>query len=257
MRGIAVKLLSIVTLGIGCGGLAQATDSLSSSIELQARSVKDATNSQVRIDQTHEKTQTLVSEYSAVTRELESLKRYDAHLERMVQNQENTIAERERQLDDIAVTHREVVPLMSRMVDSLSRFIELDVPFLSAERRRRVESLQELIDSPEATAAEKYRRILEAYRIEVEYGRTVEAYPGSLVTSEGNSTVEFLRVGRIVFIYRTLDGAQAGVWDSSTAAWNELSDEYRGDLAKAFRVARKQAAPDLLKLPVFAPESAL
>ena len=139
----------------------------------------------------------------------------------------------------------------------MASFIELDVPFLIKQRNQQVEDLRGLIDSPDISTAEKYRRILEAYRIEAEYGRTVEAYRGLLDTAQGTLSVEFLRVGRIVFIYRTLDGSEAGRWEHKTASWNALADNYRTALAKAFRVARKHTAPDLLRLPVSAPEPSL
>ncbi len=230
---------------------------MSTSIEIQSGLLKEAAS----FSDTHrsssraERGRCLPN--TAETRELESLRRYDDHLERMVQEQANSISQLEHQLEDVAVTQREIVPLMTRMVQSLSRFIEFDLPFLIEERRQRAAGLAEIIDSPAISVAEKYRRILEAYRIEVEYGRSVEAYRDSLATPEGERTVEFLRVGRVVFIYRTLDGAETGIWDRKAGTWSKLPDDYQLALNKAFRVARKQAAPDLLQLPVFSPEPVL
>jgi predicted RNase H-like nuclease (RuvC/YqgF family) len=257
MKSMLVKLLSIGALILSGMSCLQAADSLGSSIEIQRGILKDAATSQARIEQLDTETQALLEQYRKTTRELDSLKGYDDHLERMVQEQADAISELERQLDEIAISQREVVPLMSRMVQSLSRFIELDVPFLLEERRQRVAELAAIIDSPEISVAEKYRRILEAYRIELEYGRSVAAYLGALATAEGERAVEFLRVGRVVFIYRTLDGSDSGIWDPQTASWTRLPEDYQLALNKAFRVARKQAAPDLLQLPVFAPEQVL
>ena len=53
------------------------------------------------------------------------------------------IASIEQQLLDIETTNREVQPLMQQMVDTLARFVELDVPFLLDERTARVQNLQE------------------------------------------------------------------------------------------------------------------
>jgi hypothetical protein len=219
--------------------------------------LEDAAASQTRIDEVYVGTQTLLAEYRSLSRELDSLQRYDDHLERMVEEQADSIEALEKQLEEVAISHREVIPLMARMVESLRRFVELDIPFLSEERRARVAALADLIDAAEVSVAEKYRRILEAYRIELEYGRSVEAYGGSLPTSSGERNVEFLRVGRVAFIYRSLDGSESGVWDPRTTRWTPLPDDYQLALNRAFRVARKQAAPDLLQLPVLAPEPLL
>ena len=95
---------------------------------------------------------------------------------------------------------------------------------------------------------------MEAYQIETDYGRSVEAYRGVLQHGGGERTVDFLRVGRIGLFYRSLDGIQAGSWDAASRSWQALSDEYRGELKQAFAVARKQSAPELLILPLAAPE---
>jgi hypothetical protein len=254
MRPLLLLCLALVSVVPGGLVLAGEEAQLEATIELQRDALAAAAASQARIDRTHGETLNLLAEFRALTQELDSLKRYDGHLQRMVEGQQRAISDLERQLDEVAITHREVVPLLERMVESLTRFIELDLPFLIEQRRERAQRLTELIDSPELSLAEKYRRVLEAYRVEAEYGRSMGAYRGPLASADGERTVEFLRVGRVAFIYRTLDGAEAGVWDPATSSWADLSDEYRGRLRQAFRMARKQAAPDLLLLPVPAPE---
>jgi Protein of unknown function (DUF3450) len=256
MKRFLLLLLSLAAPGAACAGGARGAHGLEASIDVQAAAVAEAVASQARIDQVNDKTQALLAEYREVTRESESLKRYDDHLERMVGAQGQATGVLEKQLEEIAVTKREVIPLMSRMVESLSRFIELDVPFHLETRRRRAQRLRELIDAPEQTVAEKYQRILEAYRSEIEYGRTLEAYRGTLTRAGHERSVEFLRLGRIVFIYRTLDGSEAGIWSQGSRAWTDLPDADHSALDMAFRVARKQAAPELLQLPVSAPEPA-
>ena len=250
-----VDLLVIGALTISAVEQSQAEDSLSSSIEIQRALLEKSAVSQARIEQVHGKTQELLAKYSKVTKELDSLKGYDDHLEQMVQEQTQAIDELEQQLTEIGTSQRDVVPLMLRMVEALSRFIELDVPFHLVERRQHVAELAAMLNSPDVSVAEKYRRILEAYRIEVEYGRSVEAYRGTLTTSVGEQTVEFLRLGRLSLIYQTLDRSESKIWDQKKRTWMLLPDDFQLVLNKAFRVARKQAAPELLKLPVFIPES--
>ena len=52
------------------------------------------------------------------------------------------------------------------------------------------------------------------------------------------------------FVYRTRDGQSMGVWDEGSQSWKPLGAEYRTDLNKALRIARKQLAPDLIVVPV-------
>ena len=138
----------------------------------------------------------------------------------------------------------------------LDQLISLDVPFLPKERRLRVENLRAIVNDPTVALPEKYRRIMEAFQIEMEYGRNIEAYNGQLKNSDQVRTVEFLRIGRIALIYRTFDGEEAGYWDVAARKWELLPADYNSAIAKGFRIAKKEAPPDLIKIPVSAPEPA-
>ena len=144
---------------------------------------------------------------------------------------------------------------MIRMIDALEEFVKLDVPFLLKERTERVAKLKTLMNRPNVTEAEKYRLITEAYQIENEYGRTIEAYRGQLATTDGTEgrDVEFLRIGRVALVYRTFDGEEIGAWDTNGRKWVELPAQYNASIRDGFRIARKQAAPDLFRIPVPAP----
>ena len=95
---------------------------------------------------------------------------------------------------------------------------------------------------------------MEAYQVEAEYGRTIEAYSNMLEKDGESRSVNYLRIGRIAYMYQTLDGEESGIWDPVAREWRILPGEYRSSISKGLRTARKQLAPDLLKLPVRAPE---
>ena len=251
-----VRTILLSTLGLAAGhtGNALAKDPLKTSIELQSASDRAATQSQHRIDRISDETRALLQEYRQSNRELDSLRDYDDHLERMVQAQAQTIAMLDAELEEVQVTHRGIIPLMTSMLESLEQFVELDIPFLLDERRARVRQLQDLIDRPDATVAEKYRRIMEAYQVETDYGRSIESYRGILHDHGSERTVDYLRVGRIALLYRSLDGSQAGAWNPEIQTWEPLPSDYLPPLKQGFRVAKKQAAPELLMIPVQAPE---
>jgi len=106
----------------------------------------------------------------------------------------------------------------------------------------------------DVTAAEKFRRVLESYQIESEYGRTIEAYNGALTIDGEARDVSFLRIGRVGLYYQTPDTQYSGMWDIEARNWVPVGDDFRGEIRDGLRIARKQTAPNLLNLPVPAPE---
>jgi hypothetical protein len=179
---------------------------------------------------------------------------YNTLLERQVARQERQKEQVRASIDQVTVVQRQIVPLMDRMIAGLEQFVALDVPFLEAERTNRVESLRATLERVDVTVAEKFRRVMEAYQIENEYGRTIENYRGSLEVDGLMREVDFLRIGRVTLVYQTTDGQSQGVWDQSTGQWVALGSEYRNRIRQGLRVARRQLAPELLLMPIPAPE---
>lgn len=231
---------------------------LQSSTEIQTEVNRAAARSQVKVDRLSEETARLLREYRAILRRSESLHVYNEQVERLIRSQEEEMASLQAQLREIEVTHREIVPLILRMVDSLAQFVALDRPFLPEERRVRVAELRKLMDRADIAISEKYRRVMEAYQVEAEYGRTIEAYQGVLEQDgdqDGrNRTVHFLRVGRISLIYLTLDGKETGYWNQELRRWEILPEGDRSSIMRGIRIARKEVPADLIRLPIAAPE---
>ena len=143
---------------------------------------------------------------------------------------------------------------MLRMIDALDALVELDLPYLLDERTERIAELRKLMKRADVTSAEKYRRIMEAYQTENEYGRTIEAYRSTIKRGDRDVKVDFLRFGRIALVYQTPDGTEAGVWNHETKSWEALDPRWRGAIKDGLRIARKQAAPDLIRLPLPVPQ---
>lgn len=226
---------------------------LQEALTAQVQTDRAAAQSQAQIDEVRERTADAAGRYAQAMADAESLERFNAQLQEQVTSQEEEIASIERQLSDIDTTQREVQPLMQQMVDTLARFVELDVPFLPDERSARVQELRDIMPRADITISEKYRLILEAYQIELEYGRTLSAYEGRLGTGTDARTVEFAQLGRVSLMYRTLDGSETGYWDATQKTW-VVDESYRESVEEAIRVARRDGAPDLLTVPVPAPQ---
>lgn len=228
---------------------------LERSTEIQTEVNKAAARSQVKVDRLSEETARLLREYREVLRQSERLQTYNNQLERLLQSQRAEEVSMEAQLREVEVTHREIVPLILRMVESLGQFVALDRPFLQEERRARVMELRKLMDRADVTNAEKYRRVMEAYQIETEYGRTLESYEGTLGKNGTGRTVHFLRMGRVSLVYLTLDGEETGYWDQEQKRWVVLPDGDRASVMRGIRIARKEIPADLISLPIAAPGS--
>jgi TolA-binding protein len=218
------------------------------------RRIQLAQESQERVNNTVNQTRSLAEQYRQVLREIEGLEVYNTLLERQVARQERQKEQVRASIDQVTVVQRQIVPLMDRMIAGLEQFVALDAPFLEAERTNRVESLRSTLERVDVTVAEKFRRVMEAYQIENEYGRTIENYRGSLEVDGLVREVDFLRIGRVTLVYQTTDGQSQGVWDQSTGQWVALGSEYRNRIRQGLRVARRQLAPELLLMPIPAPE---
>lgn len=215
-----------------------------------------ARRSQSQIDEVVDETRGLLRQYSAVTKEIDGLEVYNTLLQRQIDNQAQELADLQSSIEQVTVIERQVVPLMAKMVESLGQFVELDLPFLLGERRKRVAFLETLLERSDVTVAEKFRRVLEAYEIENDYGRTVETYKDTLELEGASREVDFLRIGRVVLLYQTVDGRHYGMWDREAEAWTPLPGRYRSEIREGIKIARRQVAPNLLLLPVPAPEAA-
>jgi hypothetical protein len=211
--------------------------------------------SQERIDTLSGETDKLTGEYRSVLQRIDALRVYNRQMDELITSQDAELISLQQQIDDIELVSREVTPLMLAMIEALEDFIELDVPFLPEERAERVAGLRQLMGRADVTDAERYRRIMEAYQIENEFGRTIEAYQGESEVGGATRQVDFLRIGRVAFLYQTLDGAETGVWDQANGKWNDASD-HRSAVRTGLKMARKQTAPDLLRLPVPTPKAA-
>jgi hypothetical protein len=158
-------------------------------------------------------------------------------------------AEREslnRQIAEMERTERELLPLMLRMVEGLEQFVALDLPFLQTERKERLAAIKRLMADPESNNAEKFARILEAWQIESEYGRTLGAERADV---EGRQ-VDVLRVGRTALFYLSPDGDESGRWNPQAKRWETLPHKYVAQIRHGLRMARETSAPDLLVLPM-------
>lgn len=243
-------------LALSFSGLSVAADPLADIQKADKQIQDDAVKSQQKINKLYDQAQDMLYEYRLVVDETDTLKSYNDYVASLVADQEERMASLQEQINGIERTKQGVVPLMTRMIGTLDQFIELDVPFQLEERRARVARLKEVMGDSNVSTSEKYRLVLDAYQIENEYGNKMDAYVGKLDIDGAEITVDFFHLGRVVFVAQSLDQKNAWVWDNDARSWNKLGDDAMRPVTNAIKMARRQAAPDLIKLPVKAAESA-
>lgn len=213
-------------------------------------------DAQQRINRLNDQTDDLTGQYRAIINEIESLRAYNKQLEAVVNDQRVQISSIEEQMTSLEQTNRGVVPMIIEMVDALGQLVEADIPFKKEERLERVASLQDLMGKSDVTTSEIYRKVTEAYGIELDYGSTVESYQGKLDAGpDAGKEVDFLRVGRTTLVYQTLDQEVSGWWNPVTATYDQLDKRFNPEIKEAMRIAKKQASPNLTGLPVMGAEA--
>jgi len=188
---------------------------------------QSAANSQQKINKYTEQTQTKLQQFNVLAKEVDGLAVYNQQMQAQLNNQLTELAQLAKSMNDVSIIERQISPLMARMIATLEKFVALDVPFLPEERTKRVNDLSSMMQRADISVSEKFRRVLEAYQIEVDYGRTIEAYSGLLTIKGQEMDVDFLRIGRVSLVYQTRDGSQLGQWaqgqTNKKGQWQSLS----------------------------------
>lgn len=250
----AVALTTVLSVGAFVG-VAQADQTLDNILKEGQAMTTAGVQSQKRIDKLQEETSDLYQEFKSVNKEIEGMRVYNRQLQKQIDNQQKVLADLSRSIEQVTVRERQMQPLILRMLDSLEQFVKLDAPFLMEEREERIAQLESIMDRADITVAEKFRQVLEAYKIEAEYGRNSIVYEDTLNIGGADKQVNMLMVGRVALVYQTKDKELTGVWDQENRTWVELPpSQYANAIANAIKVA-DGGVPDMMRLPIAAPEA--
>ncbi len=221
------------------------------------RKLVEAEQSQKKIDKIVEGAQERLIQYRALLKQIEGLKTYNEQLSTQVTSQEDLIKRFEESITHVALIERQMGPLVTKMADSLEQFIELDLPFNTAERQERMAFIQESLVAADVDVAEKFRQVIEAYQIENEYGRKIDSYQDIVSLNGVKQEVDVLRVGRIAMVCQSKDTQTSASWNKKEKIWEVLDNvTYRNPIRNGIKMAKKQASIGILTLPIAAPEVA-
>ncbi len=241
-----------------CFATAQAagvdTSGINKALGIVNKAHKAAQTSQVKIDKLSDVTSERVEDYKTEAKIVDGLIVYNAQLKRQIAKQKQTIKQLDVSIDQVTIINRQIGPLMEKMLASLERFVELDLPFSIDERRSRLDFVKNAIENPNVEVSEKFRQVLQAYQIENNYGRTMSTYSDILPIEGVDREVNILRVGRISLLYQTTDQLVTGAYDKESRRWVEVGGAYRNPVRSGIRMAKKLETVGILDLPIAAPE---
>ncbi|MCY3623781.1 MAG: DUF3450 domain-containing protein [Gammaproteobacteria bacterium] len=252
-QSASAATLAAIALGLLASAGVTADERVDEILDVQQGATAAERKTQVEVDELADETQDAVGDYRLRLHELDGTRRYNDNLERTIADQDREKASLARQIDDFGDLERGLVPLLMDMVDDLERFVSIDMPFRLDQRLATTKRLRELMDRADVTIAEKYRQVMASYQDGVAIGRNTESYSGELEIAGATRTVDFLRVGRVLLAYQTMDREETGYWDTRTRQWRTLDSSYRRPVTLGIRIARSLAPPDILALPVAAP----
>ena len=166
-------------------------------LQADLRRLELAQESQERINQVVEGTRSLADDYRAINKEIDGLKVYNRLMTAQTNGQQATLDDIALSMQQVDVINRQIFPLMERMIDGLEQSIGLDIPFLMEERAGRIAELKEIMERSDVSVAEKFRKVMEAYQIEMDYGTSSEWYRAELSVDGANREYNMFRVGRV------------------------------------------------------------
>ncbi|MGM0632319.1 MAG: DUF3450 domain-containing protein [Pseudomonadota bacterium] len=259
-RRLSFKVLAPLASMLVAGSTQAAevdTSTLNEAMEVVGQTNEAAVESQQRINRLSDSSTSLMDDFNAESNNLEALLVLNAGWRRQISIQEEELETIAESISEVRNVTQEMPLLMQKMLASIEQFIELDMPFKLEERRQRVEFVKSLLDDPGVSTAERFRQILSLYQTETSYGRTHETYPTTLTIDGVQRDVDMMRVGRIALAYQTKDRQMTGAWDPEAREWIRLPEgDYRTAIDTAIRVSSGLIAPEIIELPITAPELA-
>ncbi|MCU7959543.1 MAG: DUF3450 domain-containing protein, partial [gamma proteobacterium symbiont of Bathyaustriella thionipta] len=153
--------------------------SLEPALRLDAKNQQKAADSQKQIDKLDDERKQMLQKYLHVQRRIALLRSDNAQLQTRLKAQAQNRLLLQQQRAEIEVTRSGIAPLLAQMHSTLDEFVSHDLAFLPQERSMRLQRLASRLKRADISDGERYRQILQAWQVELQYGRTIEVYQGS------------------------------------------------------------------------------
>lgn len=250
-----IQCILIATFVLLSGSLfAQAT--LEDIFDVAKQMNEDAIAAQAQIDDLDDEIGKAVAKYESALQAVDGQKVVNRSIQLLVNRQNDELQTLNESIEEVTSIQRDIVPLMFEMVEALDQLVANDLPFLYEVRTDRVLKLRDMLTDPGVSNSEKFSQILRGFRIESEYGRTMDATRAEEFEINGNKfDVDILRVGRIALMYQTTDGKHTGWWNPAEGVrdWEELDNSYTAHVRNGLKMANKTMTGGLFRVPVLVP----
>lgn len=236
----------------GAAGLlfaAPAHAQLDSALNVAKSSTQASAAAQRQVENADDAADNAIREFRAVLQQKDNIALFVAQQDIYLQSQKSEIQSLNRQLGTVEQIKQGMSPMMLRMAVALEDSINSDLPFNMAERQARIQNVKDVLSDPDVSPAEQYRRVLNAYKIEVSYGQGIDSYEGVHPTRPGN-VVNFIRFGRTSLVYVTKDETEVAKYNLETKSWDVLDGADALAMRQAIRIAKGEAAPAIVYAPV-------
>lgn len=157
---------------------------------------------------------------------------------------------KEKKLADIEEISSQIQPFIGEIFNDLKSQVTDGFPFLKKERQGRIQQLETLLTDPDVAISEKYRKVMEAFLVEAEYGFTIESYQETITIDGQPILADIFRLGRISMFYQSLDRKRCGFYNTADALWQDLDPSFNSVIQPAIDIAAKRRPVELLTLPV-------
>lgn len=252
--------MRLVMAGAGfCLAMSAAAQSVEDVVQEDLRKIAAAAAAQTAIENLDDDTLRLMDQYDTVLKEIEGVRVHNELLRIRIADQERNIASTQEAIENAQGMESRMAPLEQNMIGSLRDFVERDLPFNREERVDRAARLFSNLSNSKLSSAERFRQLLETYKIESDYSKSIEAFDAVVNIDGVDLDVNMLRVGRIALMYQTKDQKRSGAWQqdgNGGGSWVTLDGGYGNAITKGLKIARKQAPIEIMELPVAAPQEA-
>ena len=214
------------------------------------KSIKIRQKTQKKEDKWADKKAQLIIEYKNLCQENENLIIENRNLKKEFKADQKEVTTLKAKIASIEIISNELEPYLTEVLERLEKSVQASLPFLTQERKIRLEMLRKLIEKPDASSAELFRRIMEAVLVEAEYGNTVEVYREKIDINEKQIMACVFRLGRVSLFCKTPDNRLTGHFDPGAGKWVELPEKYNREISNAIEIAAKRRSIELVTLPL-------
>lgn len=222
---------------------------LRQALETGEQATRRAEQVQEQINQLDDQRSDLVSEFRTLLQRTQAAQLYARQQEKVVESQRRELESLQEQLGRVDEITAQTTPMLLDMIADLDAFVRADLPFRTEERMERIDGLRAAMENAQVPIVEQYRLIIEAYKSEMEYGRTIDTWPEDITIEDKEVTVDMFLYGRVALVYMSPDRRYAARWDRAQEQWVPVESKFKEDIAKAIKVAKGTTTPSVLYAP--------